>query len=72
MKRWNRIAAVGMLTTLCGWASAQAMPWWVPAQRSVWAICNGHALRSLHSVAPDITPELLLALENPDEPVPAS
>lgn len=29
-------------------------------------------LRSLHSVAPDITPELLLALENPDEPVPAS
>ena len=44
MKRWNRIAAVGMLTTLCGWASAQAVdPLQVRGWASTCATCHGTA-----------------------------
>jgi sulfide dehydrogenase cytochrome subunit len=44
MTRWNRIAAVGMLTTLCGWASAQAFdPLQVRGWASTCATCHGTA-----------------------------
>jgi len=44
MMRWNRIAAVGMLTTLCGWAGAQAVdPVQVRGWASTCATCHGTA-----------------------------
>ena len=44
MMRWNRLAAVGMLSTLAGWAGAQTMdPMQVRGWASTCATCHGTA-----------------------------
>jgi sulfide dehydrogenase cytochrome subunit len=44
MNRWNKMAAAGLLATLCGWASAQAIdPLQVRGWASTCATCHGTA-----------------------------
>jgi len=44
MMRWNRLAAVGMLSALAGWAGAQTMdPMQVRGWASTCATCHGTA-----------------------------